>query len=117
MFKSFTILLLAILAQDTLATKWSMEAEIDLGGYTTKSFTKSEQSKFRRAVSDSLKIPVNCVTIKFYENSAAGTESQLGVSKSVTVTFSIVVRSLSLLVFVVVMVCISFFVECTKSPR
>ena len=96
MFKSLTILLLAVLAQEATATKWSMEAEIDLGGYTAKTFTKSEQGKFRRAVSDSLKIPVSCVTIKFFENSAAGTESQLGVSKSVTVTFSIVVGSQSL---------------------
>jgi hypothetical protein len=78
------------------ATKWSMEAEIDLGGYTAKSFSKPEQLKFRKAVGDSLKIPTNCVTIKFFENSAAGTETQLGVSKSVTVTFSIIVGSQAL---------------------
>jgi hypothetical protein len=78
------------------ATKWSMEAEIDLGGYTAKTFSKPEQEKFRRAVGDSLKIPTSCVTIKFFENSAAGTETQLGVSKSVTVTFSIIVGSQAL---------------------
>ena len=87
------VLLAAVPAE---ATKWSMEAEIDLGGYTAKTFSKPEQEKFRRAVGDSLKIPTDCVTIKFFENSGAGTETQLGVSKSVTVTFSIIVGSQAL---------------------
>jgi hypothetical protein len=72
---------------------WSLEAEIDIGGYSSKTFDSDEQVKFKQSLGAALGISASAVEIKAAKDSSTQTVKQLGVAKSVTVEFSIIVHS------------------------
>ena len=58
-----------ILAQHSAAgIQWGCEVHIDLGGFSTKTFTNTKQQNFRKAMSDSLGISTSSLLVNYFSD-------------------------------------------------